>query len=151
MWEREPEFLNVGPVPYSQAALATVNICLQMWRTCYIFQLSLLMGNMPFLLFLWIGQFPFTLLPPYIMFCSRCHTQRRIGRAPAHQSFLGYDNDKDLKVCFLVIRVILPKVPTMLTYNSQHIKCVKLKASTLDGMHQPLHSQENVVIKTRIT
>ena len=28
----------------------------------------------------------------------------RIGRAPARQSFFGYDNDKDFKVCFLVTR-----------------------------------------------
>ncbi len=27
-------------------------------------------------------------------------------RAPARQSFFGYDNDKDLKVCFLVTCVI---------------------------------------------
>ena len=38
-----------------------------------------------------------------VIFYSRCHIQRRIGGAPARQSFFGYDNDKDLKVCFLVI------------------------------------------------
>ncbi len=31
---------------------------------------------------------------------------------PAHQSFYGYDNDKDLKVCFLVTHVkwFCPKI-----------------------------------------
>ncbi len=29
-----------------------------------------------------------------------------IGGVPAHQSFFGYDNDTDLKVCFLMARLI---------------------------------------------
>ena len=41
-----------------------------------------------------------------VIFYSRCRTQRRIGGAPARQSFFGYDNDKDFKVCFLVTHVI---------------------------------------------
>ncbi len=32
----------------------------------------------------------------------QCHTQKRIGGASA---LFGYDNNKDLKVCFLVMRV----------------------------------------------
>ncbi len=36
-----------------------------------------------------------------VIFYSQCHTH-----SPARQSFFGYDNDKDLKVCFLVMRII---------------------------------------------
>ncbi len=36
-----------------------------------------------------------TLLPSHIIFCS-----------PAHQSFFWYDNDKDLKACFAITRLI---------------------------------------------
>ena len=35
-------------------------------------------------------------------FYSQCHAQRSNGGAPAHHSFFSYDNDKDLKVCFLM-------------------------------------------------
>ncbi len=35
------KYLQFGPVHYAQAALATVNICLQMWRTSYISILKL--------------------------------------------------------------------------------------------------------------
>ncbi len=41
-----------------------------------------------------------------VIFYSRWNTQRRIGGALACQFFFGYDNDKDLKVCFLVMRVL---------------------------------------------
>ena len=41
-----------------------------------------------------------------VQFYSRCHTKRRIGGAPARQSFFVYDNDKDFKVCFLVTRLV---------------------------------------------
>ena len=33
--------------------------------------------------------------------------QKKDGRGHARQSFLGYGNDKDLKVCFPVTRVVL--------------------------------------------
>ncbi len=33
--------------------------------------------------------------------------QKKDGRGHARSSFFWYDNDKDLKVCFLVMRVIL--------------------------------------------
>ncbi len=32
--------------------------------------------------------------------------QKKDGRGHARQSFFGYDNDKDLKVCFLVTHLI---------------------------------------------
>ena len=38
-------------------------------------------------------------------FYSRYHTQTRIGEDPARQSFFAYDNDKDIKVCFLVTHI----------------------------------------------
>ena len=47
-----------------------------------------------------------TLLLSRMIFCSRCHTKRRIDRAPACQSFFGYDNDKDLKDSFPVTQLI---------------------------------------------
>ncbi len=46
-----------------------------------------------------------------VIFYSRCHTQRRIGGAPvARQTVFGYDNGKDLKVCFLVTRAKCPHI-----------------------------------------
>ncbi len=33
--------------------------------------------------------------------------QKKDGRGHARPSFFGYDNDKDLKVCFLATRIIL--------------------------------------------
>ena len=35
--------------------------------------------------------------------------------APAHQSFFGYDNDKDLMVCFLVTHGVLGNEDIMAT------------------------------------
>ena len=34
--------------------------------------------------------------------------QKKDGRGHEHPSFFWYDNDKDLKVCFLVMRIIWP-------------------------------------------
>ena len=54
-----------------------------------------------------------------VIFHSRCHIQRRIGEAPARQSLLGYDKDKDLKVCFLVTRVIYQILPGTFAFKNK--------------------------------
>ncbi len=63
-------------------------------------------GAPPFLLWAWHRLQNISYEGSRVIFYSRCHTQRRIGGAPARQSFFGNDNDKDLKVCFPVMCVI---------------------------------------------
>ncbi len=65
-----------------------------------------------------------------VIFHSRCHTQRRNGGAAAGQCFFGYDNDKDLKVCFFLTRI-----------NYEIKQVIRLLLTTF---HHHLHQREVV-------
>ncbi len=45
----------------------------------------------------------YTVLVTGFIFCSRCCTKRRLGRADAIEAFVWYDNDKDLQTWFCAI------------------------------------------------